>query len=442
MKKNEVVNSESGFTLSPQEKIYDMLVKVGKGDEERPKNTIDNFEIILENDEFIKKHIQYNEFSNRPEYVPYDKKGNSLAPRYWQDSDDSYFMAYIEKTYDVYDNKKFGHALTNVMKKHSYNPVKELIEREPWDGVPRIDGFLEDVLKCTQDSDYLREVSRMIFYGGISRVYSPGCKFDYMPILSGSQGIGKSTIINWLALNDSFYKEVTTIEGKEGAECIEGGWICEFAELLAMQRSRDIEGMKAFVTRQVDKYRRPYGHYVAEIPRTCIFIGTTNEPDYLKDTTGNRRYLPIYMNIPKGEMFEKKEYIQDYIMGCWREALHLYKSGKVYLTISNKYNDILEKERENATVEDLAFNNLREFLREKPIGYRVCSKEICSEVFRITENKMNDRYYTNLIAKYMVKFTNWEKRPPAKLKDYGNQRYWLKLYEDSEYVNEIGDDLE
>ena len=429
MEKNEVLNSEK-FVLSPQEKVYDMLLKVGKGEEERPKNTIDNFEIILENDEFIRKHIQYNDFNNRPEYVPYDKKGNSLHPRYWQDSDDAYFMAYIEKTYNVYDNKKFGYALINVMKRHSYNPVKDLIEKEPWDGVERIDDFLEKVLKCTQNSEYLREVSRMIFYGGISRVYEPGCKFDYMPIISGSQGIGKSTIINWLALNNSFYKEVTTIEGKEGAECIEGGWICEFSELLAMQRSRDIEGMKAFVTRQVDKYRRPYGHYVAEIPRTCIFIGTTNEPDYLKDTTGNRRYLPIYMNIPKGEMFEKKDYIQNYILECWREAYHLYKEGKTYLTISNKYYNLLEKERENATVEDLAFNNLRDYLQEKPVGYKLCSKEICAKVFKITENKMNDRYYTNLIAKYMVKFQNWEKKPAAKLNEYGNQRYWLKIEEE------------
>lgn len=429
MEKNEVLNSEK-FVLSPQEKVYDMLLKVGKGDEEHPKNTIDNFEIILENDEFIRKHIQYNDFNNRPEYVPYDEKGHSLHPRYWQDSDDAYFMAYIEKTYNVYDNKKFGYALINVMKRHSYNPVKDLIEKEPWDGVERIDNFLEKVLKCTQNSEYLREVSRMIFYGGISRVYEPGCKFDYMPIISGSQGIGKSTIISWLALNNSFYKEVTTIEGKEGAECIEGGWICEFSELLAMQRSKDIEGMKAFVTRQVDKYRRPYGHYVAEIPRTCIFIGTTNEPDYLKDTTGNRRYLPIYMNIPKGEMFEKKDYIQNYILECWREAYYLYKEGKTYLTISNKYYNLLEKERENATVEDLAFNNLRDYLQEKPIGYKICSKEICAKVFKITENKMNDRYYTNLIAKYMVKFQNWEKKPAAKLNEYGNQRYWLKIEEE------------
>lgn len=423
------------ITLSKEEKIYDMLKKVGKGDNEHPDTTINNFEIILENDENIIKHIQYNVFSNRPEFIPYDEKGNSLNPRHWQDSDDSYFMSYVERIYNIYNDKKFRHALMNVMKKHTYNPVKDLIENKEWDGVSRIDNFLKDVLECTQDDDYLREVSRMIFYGGISRVYEPGCKFDYMPIMSGEQGIGKSTIISWLALNDSFYKEVTTIEGKEGAECIEGGLICEFSELLAMQRAKDIESMKAFVTRQVDKYRKSYGYYVGEIPRTCIFIGTTNDPDYLKDNTGNRRYLPIYVGIKKGKMFDNKEYIQNYILECWREALHLYKNNKVYLTIPSKYNKLLEEEREKVTVEDLAFNNLRDYLADKEVGYRVCSKEICANVFRITEVKMNERYYPNLIAKYMVKFTNWEKRPPTQLKDYGNQRYWIKMKDE-------GDDLE
>lgn len=187
------------FKLSRSEEIYDMLEKIGKGDNETVNITIGNFEIILENDEYISKHIQYNLFSNRPEYVPYNKKGRQLSPRYWQDSDDSFFMSYVEKTYNIYHEKKFRHALMNVMQHHAYNPVKELIENGEWDGIPRIDGFLKDVLECKQDEDYLREVSRMIFYGGISRVYSPGCKFDYMPILSGSQGIGKSTIISWLA---------------------------------------------------------------------------------------------------------------------------------------------------------------------------------------------------------------------------------------------------
>lgn len=414
------------LSLEKSEVIYGMLSKVGKGDNEKVDATIENFELILENDNEITKHIQYNLFSNRPEYIEYDKKGKQLPPRAWKDEDDSRIMAYIEKNYGFFNDKKFSYALLNVMHRHSYHPIKELIESSPWDGVERIDGFLKDILKCEQDEDYLREVSRMIFYGGISRLYEPGCKFDYMPILSGEQGIGKTTTIMWLALNDSFYREVTTIEGKEGAECIEGGWICEFAELMALKKTQHQESMKAFITRQVDKYRRPYGRYTSEIPRTCIFIGTTNEPDYLKDTTGNRRYLPLYMRLPRGEMNERESEIKEYIFQCWKESLYKYKKGEIYLTIPSKYYDIVELEREKAMVEDLGLQNVKNYLDDKEVGYRVCSKEILEEVFRKVNKEMS-RADTSMIAKYMVKFPEWEKKPATNLGEkYGVQRYWIK----------------
>lgn len=440
-KDSSLVKNNGTFTLTRQEEIYDMLPKVGKGENEKPANTINNFEYVMENDEYISKHIKYNLFSSRAEFVPYDKNGNALEPRSWQDKDDSHFISYIEKNYMLSDDKKFNHALNNVMQNHTYNPVKELIEFKEWDGVPRIDNFLKDILKCEQDTEYLEQVSRMIFYGGISRVYEPGCKFDYMIVLSGKQGIGKSTIIKWLALNEKFYREVTTIEGKEGAECIEGGWMCEFSELMAMQRSKDIESMKAFVTRQVDKYRLAYNRRVSEIPRTCVFIGTTNEPDYLKDNSGNRRYLPIYVDITQGELFENEKYIKDYIINCWREALYLYKQGKTYLTIPGKYYSKLEKEREKATVEDLAFNNIREYLRDKPIGYRVCTKEICMNVFKLVEKDLNHKSYSKIVSGYMERFVNWNKRNPVVLPEYGNQRYWIKVAED-EIETEEGEENE
>lgn len=430
MSSNSLVKNNETFTLSKQEKIYDMLLKVGKGDNEKPANTVNNFELVMENDENIVKHIKYNLFSSKDEYIPFDKNGNQLEPKSWQDENDSYFISYIEKNYLLSDDKKFNHALTNVMQNHTYNPVKDLLEYKKWDGVPRIDNFLKDILKCDQNETYLREVSRMIFYGGISRVYEPGCKFDYMIVLSGKQGIGKSTIIKWLALNEKFYREVTTIEGKEGAECIEGGWICEFAELMAMNGSKNLESMKAFVTRQVDKYRKAYGRHVSEIPRTCIFIGTTNETDYLKDNSGNRRYLPLYVGLTRGEMFDNEQYIKDYIINCWREALYLYKNGKSYLTIPNEYYDILEKERNNATVEDLTFNNIRDYLKDKPVNYRVCAKEICLNVLKILEKDLNNRFYSKIISGYMERFTNWERKPSTDLPEYGNQRYWLKVEED------------
>ena len=258
------------------------LEKISVNGNNKIEPTVDNMIIILENDDFIKSHIAYNEFNHSYEY-----HDNNDMPRAWKDSDDARVMAHIESEYHIYNVNKYNQALSIVMERNSYNPLKDLIENKDWDGKERIDKFLSDILKCdcseeSMDS-YYREVSRMIFYGGIARLYKPGVKFDYMPILIGEQGVGKSTIIDWLALNTQYYKEVTTIDGKDGIECLEGGWICEFSELLAMTRQKDVQSMKAFVTRTADKYRKPYDKYVSTIPRSCIFIGTTNDSEFLTE---------------------------------------------------------------------------------------------------------------------------------------------------------------
>lgn len=392
-------------------------------------NTIENFELIINNDPFISTHLAYNEFNGMFEYHnDIDNKGKKLPPRAWNDTDDAIFMSYIEKNYNLYSENKYIKALNIAMKKHSYNPIKELIEQHEWDRKPRIDRFLCDILKA-EDCDYSREVSRMIFFGGIARLYNPGCKFDYMPIFCGDQGIGKSTIISWLALNESFYKEVTTIDGKDGVECLEGGWICEFSELLAMRRTKDVQSLKAFVSRNVDKYRKPYDKYVSIIPRTCIFIGTTNDATFLTDRTGNRRYLPIEIYIPKGELFARKKEIQEYIINCWREALYLMNNGneeQFYLSISSKYQNVIEMQQESKVVEDPKLLDLEQYLEEKEIGYKICGKEIYTEVFKELQKNMTS-HDSMIIATYMAKFKNWRRHPyPMVLGNYGRQRYWVK----------------
>lgn len=416
------------IVLDDDEKnIFDVDSKLTKYDNgQKVSKTIENFKIILENDKNLSRHFQYNVFSHRIEYVDYDENNNLIEVRSWSDTDEANFIHYIEKTYNLYDEKKYERAFKIVAQEKSYHPLKELIEADKWDGVERIDKFLKDILKCRGDKDYLREVSRMIFYGGITRVYEPGIKFDYMPVLSGKQGIGKSTIVSWLALNLNYYKEVTTVRDKEGIECIEGGWICEFSELMAFRGRENSEALKAFITRQIDRCRLSYGHYVSDFPRTCIFIGTTNEIDYLTDETGNRRFLPLYIGLDVGELYENEQYVKDYILQCWREALHLYKEGKTYLTIPKEYFGIVSKYQEEAKVEDVKLQAIENYLDEKEVGYRVCAKELILNVFKKIEASIT-RADTTLISKYMSTQNNWERRNATDLPEYGNQRYWLKL---------------
>lgn len=405
-------------------KVDAMLQHNDKSD--KPLNTIDNFTIILSNDKNLFSHIQYNLFSYRAEYIEYDDNDNVINVSQWSDTNDAMFMSYIEKNYNLYDDKKYRQAFRIVSEKHGYHPIKDLIENKKWDGVERIDNFLKDILKCRGDENYLREVSRMLFYGGISRVYEPGVKFDYMFVLSGKQGIGKSTIVSWLALHHNNYREVTTIKDKEGIECIMGGWMCEFSELMAFRNRSTSEAIKAFITRQVDRCRLSYGYNISSFPRSCIFIGTTNETDYLTDETGNRRFLPLYMQLEVGELYDKEDYIKDYILNCWREALYLYENGKTYLTIPKKYSSLVEHYREETSVEDIKLQSLENYLDEKEIGYRICAKEIATKVFKKLETNINKGDST-LISKYMSRQDNWVRKPPTDLPEYGNQRYWIKV---------------
>ena len=404
-------------------KVDNMLTKSNDG--KFVSKTIDNFKIILENDINLSKHIQYNTFSHRIEYVDFDENGKLIELRGWNDTDEANYIHYIENMYNLYDENKYNRAFKIVVKEKSYHPLKDLIEDGDWDGEERIDKFLKDVLKCDGDDDYLREVSRMIFYGGIARVYEPGVKFDYMPVLSGKQGIGKSTIISWLALNHSYYKEVTTIKDKEGVECIQGGWICEFSELMAFRGRDNSESIKAFITRQIDRCRMSYDHYVSEFPRTCIFIGTTNEVDYLSDETGNRRFLPLNMTLDVGELYKKEKEVKEYILQCWKEALYLYRKNKIYLTIPREYLGIVSNYQNSAMVEDVKLQAVENYLDEKEIGYRVCTYEIAIKVFGKLKKDVN-KADSKIIMKYMIKQDNWVYRSSTNLPEYGNQRYWLK----------------
>lgn len=398
-----------------------------KSDGVNIENTIDNFILVMENDNFLKNIYLYNEFSNQYEY---HEEGKS--PRPWTDTDDANVMRYLEKNYGLYNDKKYEKSLKIVMQEHKYHPLKELLENKEWDGVKRIDNFLKDILKCDISEpgyeEYYREVSRMIFYGGIARLYTPGVKFDYMPILIGKQGTGKSTIVMWLALNANYYREVTTVDGNDGIECLESGWICEFSELLAMVRQKDVQALKAFITRQVDKYRVPYDKHVSNAPRQCIFIGTTNDYEFLTDDTGNRRYLPVEVGLERGELYDEEEYVKNYILECWREALCIMKNDKdnFYLTIPKKYNDIVDEMQNKRMVEDPRLSELQGFLEEKAVGDKVCSRMIWKEAFRGIERNANKSDF-KMISRYMNKFDDWIRVDSTiTFDEYGKQKYWMK----------------
>lgn len=392
--------------------------------------TIDNYVQAILNTHEIIDNIKFNEFTGKFERIHSDG-----IVRNWTDDDDAWILNLIEKSYKIKEKSTYRDALLLCKDRISYHPIKNKIENIKWDGKHRIDNFLVDIMHCDND-DYSREVSRMIFYGGISRIYDPGCKFDYMTILVGEQGTCKSTIVDWLNIGCGSNKEIMSIDGKDGAEILRYGWICEFSELLAMIKNRMVEPMKAYVSRQVDTYRSAYAANWTDMPRHCIFIGTTNSFNFLIDLTGNRRFLPIEVKSSRGELYDKEEYVKEYINQCWAEAKYLYDNNEIYLVIPRKYDDIVNEHVEMFVEDDPQKGLVAEYLHNKPVGYRVCVLELYTKALNNIQKKCSRLDSVN-ISNYMRSFKNWRLgKTSARFKEYGTQRYWEKIEEDEE------DDLE
>ena len=427
-KKRDIEISEYGIGIMNYlgQEVYDDIVGKLQWNENGMLNARDpiNYDIIVQNDKYIKEHIVYNEFTNNIEVDGKNFTNNDLLA----------LISHFSRVYGIYNDNRVMNAVMKTENLASYHPIRDIIEKKPWDGTERIDKFFQEIcnveIKNENDEIYYREVARMLFYGGIKRLYEPGSKFDYMLIFEGRQGTGKSTLVRLLALDDTAYSEITTIDGQEGIENVQGSWICEFAELLAMVRTRDIEAIKAFITRQYDKYRPPYARLTETIPRQSIFIGTTNDSEFLKDSTGNRRYLPVAINTNVKKFFDHIDDVKKYILECWREAFYKYTENQVYFTIPSEYEPIVEDKRLLYTDDEPIEGMVMSYCHDKPVGYEICGMEIytkCMNGLRKNYSALDSRN----IARIMKNLKNWQRVSERKqFDDYGRQRYWRKMAKD------------
>ena len=289
---------------------------------------IANIILILENDPALAGHIVHDLFTgmdSAKDGLPWNKNANQ-----WTDTDDANLRVWLEKHYDITGKEKIADALTAVLTRHSYHPIRDYLNGLTWDGVPRLDRIIIDYMGA-EDSELNRAMSRKHFVAAVARVFNPGCKYDYCLIMSGAEGIGKSTLLRVMGgkwFNDS----ITTLEGKEGMEQLRRAWVVELGELSSIKRS-DVEQVKAHLSKQVDIYRAAYARRVLEHPRQCVFCGTTNEALFLKGDTGNRRFwvIPVVAELRKYR--DWSEAIRRDRNQLWAEAVHYYKQGEpLYLS--------------------------------------------------------------------------------------------------------------
>lgn len=289
------------------------------------EQTISNVELVLNNDPKLKGVFAFNEFERR-EVAVKDlmwRKVTKLNAAI-TDADDSQLRGYLEKVYNLTNRNCIADGLTNVIHNNRFHPVREYLDSLEWDGVERIERLLPDYMG-SDDSEYTKTVMRKVMVAAVSRIYKPGCKFDYMLTLVGRQGTGKSTFVSKLG-KDWYSDSFGTIQGKEAYESIQGVWLMEMGELAALRKA-EIEPIKHFISKQTDRYRVAYGRRTEEFPRQCIFIGTTNDQNFLKDPTGNRRFWVVEVGVEKPikRIWDLTEAEIDLL---WAEAVHLYKAGE------------------------------------------------------------------------------------------------------------------
>ncbi len=427
---------------------YDLswLSKLTKDGNGKYEKTINNVVIVLENDPLLKGRIVTDEFASCGMVLGRVPWNQTEEKRRWKDVDDAGFYRYVEVFYGLTGREKLDNALMIVSAQNRINEVKQYLQGLKWDGVKRLDRLLSEYLGA-EDTAYTRAVMRKSLCAAVARAVNGGTKYDYMPIFTGPQGIGKSTFLRILG-KDWFSDSLTTFEGKEAAELIQGTWINEIGELSAFTK-QETQVIKQFLSKTDDIYRAAYGRRTDKYPRRCVFFGTSNDSEFLKDATGNRRFWPVDVGVhpAKKSVWNQLPLEVDQI---WAEAYVYWAMGEpLYLPkeIEDLAKDQQEKHRESSGKEGIILDFLERpipsnwdtmDLQKRRIFWsgnmslpdgvelvpreKVCAAEIWAECFG-SELKYMKRSDSTEINNILLSTKGWERiKTPRRFGVYGQQR--------------------
>lgn len=419
------------------------------------KNNYSNIKIIIENDLNLKDKIVYDEFSNKSKVIGNLPWGRSDIKSSLQDSDYMSMCIYIEETYGVTvsDERLRKILMANIQSK-AINPPKEYLNSLSWDGVNRIDTLLIDYFGA-EDTEYTRIVTRKWLCGAVARIFVPGIKFDYMLVLIGDQGVGKSTFFKKLG-KSWFTDSIQDVEGNQAIEKTIGSWIIEFGELQAFSKAES-NAIKRYISATEDKTRLAFERSTGYFKRQCVFAGTTNDEEFLKDDTGNRRFWPVNFKGKKIRKLLDSDDFENSIDQIWAEAVYRWKELKEPLFLNKEQEKLAEEQQATHRIKDVRQGLIEEYLEKRlPIDWdkrdiyarrnfinnefgaeelsvessilrdKVCILEIWVECFEKNRNDIK-KSDSNLIASIMSDIKNWEKSNKSyRFKIYGVQKAYIR----------------
>ena len=291
--------------------------------------------------------LAYDEFSLTTTVMlppPWQREDNKWTPRRWSDSDDARATEWLQHQGICVPLQVAACAVQTVAHDAPYHPIRDYLDGLKWDGKARVERFAARYLGAA-DTEYHNAVGKTVLVSAVARMIEPGCKADTMAILEGGQGTFKSSALEALFSPAWFSDDIAELGSKDAAMQARVAWCIEVAELSSMHKG-EVEKVKAFVSRRVDRYRPSYGRNVIEQPRCCIFVGTTNASVYLRDETGARRYLPIACGTIDLAAIRRDR------GQLWAEAVQLYRSGTPWWLVDASVIETAQEEQAARYVPD------------------------------------------------------------------------------------------
>jgi len=412
------------------------------------ENSANNLNIIFQFDPFLKNAFKLNTFDNKryvTKTLPW-RKIDDVEPL--RDVDYSGVRNYIECIYGIVSSQKVDDALALEIEKKKFHPIIKYIKSLQWDGTSRVNTLLIDYFGA-EDNAYTRAAIRKMLCAAVTRVFHPGTKFDTALILVGPQATYKSTFVKKLGKN-WFSDTFTTVQGKESFEQIQGAWLVEIAELSGLKKA-EVETIKHYISKCEDSFRPAYGRTIETYKRQCVFFGTTNSKDFLRDPTGNRRFLPIDVRPEYATKNVAEELTDEEVDQIWAEAYEMYKQGEpLYMT--GEEDMIAKIEQHKHSEQDERKGIIEEYLNAKypdnwanmdlydrrrwledPLSQVgtiqkdfVCVAEIWCECLGKEKNDMS-RYNTRDINDILRSLPEWEASTSTKnFSIYGKQKYYRR----------------
>lgn len=403
-------DKDSASKLSQMVKEEDSFFRTKNG-AIKPKSLY-NIEWILEHDSELVGMFKFNEFTGEIDVVRTSDK-LLVNKGMLKDSYIDELASYIEssKSYEqtLFANQLIRSALTVVANRNRYNPVLEYmnIAYRDWDKEERLDTFFSDYLGVDK-SAVTRLITRLFFVGAVAKVYDPSRKFDFVLDLVGGQGAGKTTILQKIAPCGYYTDQFSSFENKDDFAVMRRALIVNDDEMTATANST-FEVLKKFVTLQEFEYRKPYGHQAERFPKGFVLARTTNNLYYLKDKTGERRFLPLLVDKDRQLANPVKDLTPEYVKQVWGEAVHIFKSGDYSFDLTSEQQEMLDEHRQTFMytddLEDAIADALdndwadKDFLSSETIGLKVVPGA----------DLARNRKLSNQIANIMINRFGWRK---------------------------------